>query len=119
MKKVLDIMEKNVQWLALGLGALYLLWMAYSYVITPPVNVKIGQQELSPGKVDKYIENNVVTELTTKMNDPRTPNMSAPVYVKAFQDEMGYAAQSNGGALVLITPMFPVGTVEKIQVQPG
>ena len=26
MKKVLDFLEKNVQWLAIGLGAVYLLF---------------------------------------------------------------------------------------------
>jgi hypothetical protein len=115
MKKVLDILEKNVQWFALALGALFVLWMAYTYVITPPVNVKIGQQELSPGKVDKYIENNVVTELTTKMNDPRSPTLSAPTYVKSFQDEMSYAGKPSGLALVTPTPMFPYGSVEPIK----
>lgn len=41
MQKTLDILEKNVQWIVLGLGALFLAWAAYAYVLTPPATVKI------------------------------------------------------------------------------
>ena len=39
MRKVLDFLEKNVQWLAIALGGVYLLWMVWSYVINPVVKV--------------------------------------------------------------------------------
>jgi len=60
MKKVLDLLEKNVQWLAMGLGALYLLWMVWTYVINSPVKVTgVAPNPLSPGDVDSYIADNV------------------------------------------------------------
>ena len=37
MQKVIDFLEKHVQWVALGLGGLFLLLMVYLYVLTPPV----------------------------------------------------------------------------------
>lgn len=59
MEKHLKTLEQNVQWIAVGLGAVYLLWMVYAYVITPPVTVKLGNgataAALTPGDVDDTI----------------------------------------------------------------
>src|SRR5437764_574500 len=69
MKKVLDFLEKNVQWLAIGLGAVYLLWMVYSYVLNSPVKVNgVASEALAPGDVDEFIKNNNAEKLAVKMN---------------------------------------------------
>lgn len=60
MQKTLDILEKNVQWIVLGLAALFLLWVAYGYVLTPPATVKINNRVVTPGDVA------LVTETTAK-----------------------------------------------------
>ena len=42
MEKALAILEKYVQWIALGLGGLFLLGIVYNYVLQDPVTVKLG-----------------------------------------------------------------------------
>ncbi len=48
MKKILDWLEGNVQWFALGLGVLYVLWMTWTYVLNSFVTVPIDNQVLAP-----------------------------------------------------------------------
>lgn len=59
MEKHLKTLENNVQWIALGLGGIYLLWMVYAYVITPPVTVKLDKSAtaaaITPGDIDDTI----------------------------------------------------------------
>ena len=50
MNKVLPILEKYVQWIALGIGVLFLLLMAYSYLAQSPVMVPVGTKEVTPGE---------------------------------------------------------------------
>ena len=38
MPKIVQFLEKNVEWFALGLGALFLGWAAWTYLINPPVS---------------------------------------------------------------------------------
>src|SRR4051812_3841548 len=52
MQKVVDFLEKNVQWLGLGLGGGRVLLMGYWYLIQPPVAVEVSGQKLLPGEVD-------------------------------------------------------------------
>ncbi|MDB5301772.1 MAG: hypothetical protein JWO87_3435, partial [Phycisphaerales bacterium] len=57
MQKVVKMLEQHVQWVALALGVIYLGWMVYSYVITPPVTVKLGTgpELYTPGTADEAI----------------------------------------------------------------
>jgi hypothetical protein len=55
MDKVLPILEKYVQWIALGLGGLFLAFMAYSYLMQEPVTVKVDGRSVPPGQVDDVV----------------------------------------------------------------
>src|SRR5688500_11986982 len=57
MEKALAILEKHVQWIAIGLGALFLVFMVYSYALQDPVTVVVpGQSKpLTPGELDQTI----------------------------------------------------------------
>ena len=55
MEKVLKFLEKYVQWIALGLGGLFLLAMVYNYVLQDPVTVTLGGKDVLPGEIDKEI----------------------------------------------------------------
>ncbi|HEX5241617.1 MAG TPA: hypothetical protein VFW23_00035 [Tepidisphaeraceae bacterium] len=72
MEKHLKTLEQNVQWIALALGGLYLLYMIYAYVITPPVTVKLGTgpsaPALTPGEVDETIAKKYAEPLRTAMS---------------------------------------------------
>ena len=45
MQKVTAFLEQHVQWIAIGLGALFCLYMIYGYVITPPA---VAELDLNP-----------------------------------------------------------------------
>jgi len=40
MQKITQFLEKNVEWIAVGAGVLFLFWMAYLYLLLPPVSKK-------------------------------------------------------------------------------
>jgi len=93
MKKLLDFLETNVQWIVLGLGGIYVLYMAWAYLISPPVQVEGIKPDgpLSPGEVDRYIGETVVAELRRKMDEKRVPKIPEPQFVSAFRKAMDYA----------------------------
>ena len=72
MEKHLKTLEQNVQWIALALGGIYLLYMVYAYVITPPVTVKLGAgptaPALTPGEVDDAIAKKYAEPLKIAMS---------------------------------------------------
>ena len=49
MDKVLPILEKYVEWIALGIAGLFLALMAYSYLAKPAVTVPLGPSQIAPG----------------------------------------------------------------------
>lgn len=69
MQKTLDILERNVQWIALGLGGIFLLWAVYSYVVTPPATVEIDRTKLGAGDMSPRTEEGPVKAVQTAMND--------------------------------------------------
>ena len=71
MQKTLDLLERYVEWVALGLAGLILLWVAYAYVLTP-ITVKVGSRELTPGEVDAAVKREAADKLKTAMED-KTP----------------------------------------------
>ena len=52
MQKVLDFLEKNVQWLVLGMAGVVFLLMVWMYVLSAPVTVEAGGQKLAPGEIE-------------------------------------------------------------------
>lgn len=74
MEKVTQFLEKNVEWIALGLGGLFLLWVLWAYVITPPVQVQIDGRQLTLGEVDRHIRDNAARRLQQAIDDPTRPN---------------------------------------------
>src|SRR3954463_9265787 len=63
MKKYLPYLERYVQWVALGLGALFVLYMVYGYVITPPVSATVGNKVVDLGNVDHVTREGPAREL--------------------------------------------------------
>ena len=89
MQKVLDLLEKHVQWVALGLGALWLLFMAWSYVINPPAKVTIGSADLKAADVDEYTLKNAVGPLENEMKPGKeVPAMQVDQFAERWQERM-------------------------------
>lgn len=55
MQKWLGILEKNVEWMALGLAGLWVLWVAWSYWVTPPVVKLVDNKPQTPGQIDQTV----------------------------------------------------------------
>lgn len=73
MKKVIDFLEKNVQWVALGIGGLILLVMLAQNLpgLAQPVKVSLPQinRDVGPGEIDAVIESDVAIPLDRKMKE--------------------------------------------------
>ena len=111
MKKVLDFLEANVQWVALGLGVLWVLLMAWTYAIsTDRVVAKVGGTELTPGGVDPYIVENAANELRAKMDATKVPPaIPSPKWAQAFRDGMA----NKGEQVAALDPMISLAMVAK------
>ena len=88
MQKVTAFLEQHVQWVAIGLGALFCLYMIYAYVITPPAEVMIGNESFGPSEVDPHTAETVATKLRSAMSNTAKIKMEVPQYVQGFQDTM-------------------------------
>ncbi|HEX8342441.1 MAG TPA: hypothetical protein VF624_16175 [Tepidisphaeraceae bacterium] len=89
MNKVLEYFEAYCQWIAVGIGALFLLWALYSYVLVPPVTVQAGNQQYSPGNVDLKVEQSArrlkeQLEDTTPVDPPKNPNTPVAGFLDAM-----------------------------------
>lgn len=83
MQKFLKIAEQHVQWLALGLGALYLLFMGWSYGYQSDITVALGpQKSVEPGEIDATIAKGPIAELERQI-DNQTPITITPPNVVA------------------------------------
>ena len=90
MQKTLDFLERHVQWFALGLGGLFLLLMAYFYLMTPPLTVKVtagkAVTELQPGEVDSYIATNTLTKLKSAIDEKKQVKLDVPEHRQRDQE---------------------------------
>lgn len=90
MQKVLDLLEKHVQWLVLGLGAAFVLFMIYSYVITPPAHVEIGTSGMrTASDVDSTILETVGNELERMVGSPYGDPIPVQQFDQQFADTIG------------------------------
>jgi hypothetical protein len=88
MQKVLDILEKQVEWIALGLGVLFLGWMTWSYAINSPVSKNVGGETLTPGNVDAHFLPSAerLEDAMRSTSVPAFPVVDFTPYVKASLD---------------------------------
>src|SRR5438105_2761909 len=108
MQKVLNFLEKNVQWVAIGLGVLFLGWMVYKYAINPPLKVDVGGTMLNPGEVDRHINDNDASKLRAAMETPPRIDNTPPTNVTALVDEMKKPVQ----VAALNFPTYPAQTID-------
>ncbi|MFN4242997.1 MAG: hypothetical protein ACK4PI_07140 [Tepidisphaerales bacterium] len=84
MSKPIELIEKNVQYVTLGLGGAFVLFMAYRYVINTPT-VEVGGRSLSAGQVDPYIADNLLPQLESRMNAGGRPEIALPTFDADFR----------------------------------
>lgn len=88
MQKTLDILERKVQWLALGLGGILLVWSVYRYVVIPPASVKISSNTVTSDEVAKLTAQGPVKALQEQIANQRAQPPSPLNLVTPFQVAM-------------------------------
>src|SRR5688500_17490345 len=103
MQKLVNFLEKNVQWVVLGLAGVFLLYMVWSYVLTPPVTVKIANRTLRPGEVADAILEGPIERIRGEVARTDLPPMVMPNFVRSFEEQM------RGSEAVALdwSPFFP------------
>ncbi|HEX4793039.1 MAG TPA: hypothetical protein VH370_04560, partial [Humisphaera sp.] len=89
MQKFLKILENNVQWVALGLGGLYLLWMVYGYVLNSPVAVTIDKTVLGPDSAVQYIQEKKGVQLDAAIRGTETVQIPTTDVLAPYLAKLG------------------------------
>jgi hypothetical protein len=115
MQKVVDFLEKNVQWLVLGLGGLVFLLMVYWYVIRPPVTVQVAGQEVLPGQIDALTAEKPVQDFKRALasDEPKKVAWTPPTYEEQFRARANLAE-----APIVLTKLLPEPK-PVVEVAPG
>src|SRR5580765_2501590 len=111
MQKVTAILEKNVEWFALGIAGLFFLWMIYGFVVEKPVAVAVGPNAaVSPGEVDPLIQNGPAKQVSIAMDVQQVPTMVVVDFTKDLNDQLsGKNLQAIALQDFFVGPANPIG----------
>lgn len=84
MSKAVELLEKNVQYITLGLGGAFVLFMGYRYLYQSPTR-ELDGTTLSAGQIDPHVASRLVPELEGKMNSSGKPEIPLPTFDGAFR----------------------------------
>ena len=93
MDKLKANLEKNVEWIALGLAGLWVLWLIWAYGIQTPVYVEIGNQVYTTGNVDEMTRNTQTTPLALKIENRVVPELPTPNLAWGPRENLNAALQ--------------------------
>lgn len=85
MSKAVELIEKNVQYVTVGLGGAFVLFMAYRYVYNTPT-AELSGRTFTAGQIDPYVANNIVPQLEGRMNAPGRPEIPLPTFDAQFRE---------------------------------
>jgi hypothetical protein len=87
MQKVVDFLERNVQWLVLGLAGVVLLLMVWIYLLSPPVTVEADGKKLTPGEIDAATVRGPLVRVQQAIRSSADPDTLAKLEVKKYVEE--------------------------------
>jgi hypothetical protein len=90
MEKTIEFLEQKVQWIAIGLGGLFCLYMIWAYVVHPPASVQVGSETLTPGEIDPYTVDHMAEPLDAATRNRGKIKVEVPEYVAVFKQKMGW-----------------------------
>ncbi len=121
MNKFVDLLEQHVQWLALGLGTLFLAFMVWSYFLSPPATVTVGGDELSPSDVDPNVRRTLAQQLNAKMNRSPSQIEAVPPLFENVQERLTARPQQPELAILTTGGSLNLGGIDVTEdaQQPG
>src|SRR3954453_20706729 len=89
MQKVLDFLERHVQWVAIALAAVFLLYTLTSYLpgLAQPVTLELDGEKLGPGDVDPHIRQKA-DELQARIDTQVKVPLVVPDQNARFQESL-------------------------------
>jgi hypothetical protein len=104
LPKIKDFLEKYVQFVALGVAALVLIWAAWTFAFDPNIaTAPLGNDRVGPGSVDQRLRSTVVEDLRARAKDGRVIDFAEPE-ISIDRDEIRMAVASD---LQLQSALFP------------
>jgi hypothetical protein len=70
MDKVKVFLEKYVEWLALGVGAAFLLYMVYANLVQEPVTSTVDNQQVAPSQIDPLVWDRLAKPFAARIKPP-------------------------------------------------
>jgi hypothetical protein len=90
MQKVMRFLESSVQWIALAIAVLYLGWAVFAYLISDPVSVSLGGQQVNPATIDNFILAHAGDHLNAIMdpNNVQVPSFTVQPFGEDFNRQL-------------------------------
>src|SRR5690348_12858484 len=87
MANLKKYLEDYSEWVALGAGALFVLFVVWSNVVTPPIQATIpGGKMVTPGNVDQVTYDGPATNLQHAMATTDVPPMPVEPFAERFKE---------------------------------
>lgn len=84
MQNAIQFLEKKVEWLAVGVGALFFLWMAYLYLLSQPVSKTVGGTVITPDNVEQWIDTTSATSVRNQIANAKAPAFNVEDFSSAI-----------------------------------
>src|SRR5215212_5730816 len=121
MQKVVAFLEKYAEWVALGVAGLFLLFVVYSYVLSPDaLRVSVGNDKLLPGEVDTHVAAGRAKDLQAAVDAPADIKFPLRDFTKEFEVAMGPQRRlMEPKYLVTLSPLPGVPTMSPLEMGEG
>jgi hypothetical protein len=91
MKKIIALIENQIQWLLLGVAGLFVLLSVVRYLIGTPVSVDMAGDRFGPGEVDAELNRRAAEPLDNRLKQEGTVEIPVPRMVDQFASRMAEA----------------------------
>ena len=120
MDKVKKFLESYVEWVALALGAAFLGWMVYGYVLDKPVSSTVGSESgVEPADIPKKIWDGPGKTLRDAIDSTAAPPQMDPTVDYAVKLPAELSESSTTVNLTKNTPIFPLAPAIDDQLLPA
>jgi|GEM_PF-2939421 len=116
MNKFKEILEKYSQWIALGLGGLWLLYMVYAHLIaSETAAVEVQGEHFGPAAVDQHVKETVILKLNEGISQPGGLTMSSVDYPQMVTRTLSLAGEQP----LALAGQWPRVAEQSVQIDNG